>query len=425
MSETPPDQHDARISNIELRARSHDLELLFSLATVFSLLSAPLLLINWHSESEVAWHPDLQVVIRFLVLMAGGLCYSVAVLFVLHLLARAFWIAAIGIDAYFRVDSTRSQKVGPVTAALMREYASDPQAMINSLDRLATYFFVLGVSIIALSLFALIGGSVSVAMLILEARSGAWVRYLLVALLVAFALLAAISAGVSLLDRHYGKRGREPGPKLKRLMAAFLRTGLRPKHMRFLNAFMQPIAHGQYRGAGMLLAMTMFMSSIYVFGRELTSARGSVDFEQSAQARDTRHYRDESLQRFQYRYPSIESFMVRELPLVVRIPYRVREDRAAMLRLCGEDFEKELLSCAERYWQVTLDGEVPASKSWITRVDTLSGSRAFELIINSELSDGLHQLELKAEAPRRTGAREQHQFRIQFYLAQATKQRDL
>jgi hypothetical protein len=70
-------------------------------------------------------------------------------------------------------------------------------------------------------------------------------------------------------------------------------------------------------------------------------------------------------------------------------------DEEPMQKLCGEDFREQLLACAKRYWNVSLNDAGADQAQWLLLADRDNGALAFEVLIPLAKNQvGLHTLRL-------------------------------
>jgi hypothetical protein len=84
-----------------LRDRTDELELIISSLTIFALFSLP----GWMFDSFSGVYTHLSTALAIAgtvgITMLTGVCYGLAVCFVVHLMARAYWVGLIGLRTVF------------------------------------------------------------------------------------------------------------------------------------------------------------------------------------------------------------------------------------------------------------------------------------------------------------------------------------
>src|SRR5690606_36320428 len=90
-----------RVAFERLRERTDELELIMSGLLAFTLLTVPGKIFDAWARNSTHLDGANDVVLRFVFLIAVGLCYSLAIAFISHLAIRGYWIALIALKATF------------------------------------------------------------------------------------------------------------------------------------------------------------------------------------------------------------------------------------------------------------------------------------------------------------------------------------
>ena len=170
--ETEPQEAPAPGALERLRDRTDELELIISGLTIFALFSLPGWLFN--RLADVYTHLSASFVIAGTIggTLLAGVCYGLAACFVVHLMARAYWVGLIGLRTVFPegIDWTRIPGIGPLSRQYYRDTLPDLDSVIRSTDRLASSLF----SVISmLTLVMLWFGTLLLAVVVISAAIGA------------------------------------------------------------------------------------------------------------------------------------------------------------------------------------------------------------------------------------------------------------
>jgi hypothetical protein len=136
-----------------LRDRTDELELIISSLTTVALFALPGWLFERYAESYTHLSMTLVVSGGAVVPVLTGLSYGLGACFLLHLLARAYWVGLIGLRAVFPqgIDWNRTTGIGPLTRERYRKTLPDLQAAIERSDRFASSLFAV-ISVIAIAI---------------------------------------------------------------------------------------------------------------------------------------------------------------------------------------------------------------------------------------------------------------------------------
>ena len=133
-----------RLNWTELRARSHDMELLIALAVIFSLYQADQALLSLAFRARLSLDAGWNELIEIFSIYTRMATIALLVLLAFSVLVRMLWIAKIGVHAVFpagpryRQDSAASRLKQQLLADI------DPHDSLVRMDQLATSYFALG-----------------------------------------------------------------------------------------------------------------------------------------------------------------------------------------------------------------------------------------------------------------------------------------
>ena len=184
-----------------------ELELLISGAVLFALFQIPSALTSFFTRIEPHATATMMSVLLVMQMYVKAIVYALIASFVVHLIARAYWVGLVGLHSVFpKGVRWENFKSGPVTLEVYRSRLVSLPAIISRTDNFCSVIFSFAFLLVLLFAFtvALTGAFGLVAYGIshglLGGRSGETV------FLVLAALLAIIPAATSLIDRRFGER---------------------------------------------------------------------------------------------------------------------------------------------------------------------------------------------------------------------------
>ena len=147
-------QTAARSDALErLRDRTDELELIISSLTIFALFSLPGWLFDSYAGVYTHLSTGLAIAGTIGIAMLTGVCYGLAACFVVHLMARAYWVGLIGLRTIFPdgINWNKTPGIGPLTKQRYRATLPDLDTAIRRTDRLASSLFAV-ISLLTLTL---------------------------------------------------------------------------------------------------------------------------------------------------------------------------------------------------------------------------------------------------------------------------------
>jgi hypothetical protein len=135
-----------------LRDRTDELELIISSLTIFALLSVP----GWLFDkiADIYTHLSTSLTIASVVgsTLLAGTSFGLAACFVVHLMARAYWVGLIGLRTVFPdgINWSKTPGLGPLSRQYYRDTLPDLDTVIQNTDKLASSLFAV-ISMLTLS----------------------------------------------------------------------------------------------------------------------------------------------------------------------------------------------------------------------------------------------------------------------------------
>ena len=184
-----------------------ELELLISGAVLFALLQIPSALTSFFTRIEPHATATMMSVLLVMQMYVKAIVYALIASFVVHLIARAYWVGLVGLHSVFpKGVRWENFKSGPVTLEVYRSRLVSLPAIISRTDNFCSVIFSFAFLLVLLfaftvaltGVFGLVAYGISHALL--GGHSGETV------FLVLAAFLAIIPAATSLIDRRFGER---------------------------------------------------------------------------------------------------------------------------------------------------------------------------------------------------------------------------
>jgi len=155
-----------------LRDRTDELELIISGLTIFALFSIP----GWLFDkiADIYTHLSTSLAIAGILgtTLLAGTSYGLAACFVVHLMARAYWVGLIGLRTVFPggINWSKTPGLGPLSRQYYRDTLPDLDTVIQNTDRVASSLFAV---ISMLTLSVLWFGTILIVILVMSGVVGA------------------------------------------------------------------------------------------------------------------------------------------------------------------------------------------------------------------------------------------------------------
>jgi hypothetical protein len=394
-----------------LRDRTDELELIISSLTTVALFSIPGWAFNTFADSYTHLSTSLAIAGTGVTTLVAGFCYGLGTCFVMHLMARAYWVGLIGLRAAFPggINWKRTPTLGPITRRQHRETLPDLDDIISQTDRLASSIFAV-ISMLTLTVLWL--GTIMVITIVaagaIGVRFGLTNTFVGLGSLLLFIVFGGVPLLVYLLDAQLA--ARVAGLRDSRSFAAIVRTLRRIAGIAYPQRLILPVQltlQSNTRPFAFFIAILLAVVAIVVVGnlrmagwRNFTLSDEFVYLsnEQVSEGFRSAYYEDMASPKDRLRaWPRVPSFTQRGSFVHLFLPYQPLRDNIPLQQLCGEPHEAyDALACLSRLWSVRIDGQsvdlnsfVPAQRSDL-RMRGLMG-----LIPLSGLEPGLHRIEVK------------------------------
>ena len=393
-------------------SRTDELELIISSLTTCALFSLPHGLFDAIADRFTHLSVGFSIASILVSTLVTGVCYALGTCFVLHLMARAYWVGLVGLQRTFPqgIDWERTKNLGPLTRAHYRDTLPTQASLIDRADRFASSLFAV---ISMLTLYLLWIGAIIVSALVASGvigeRFGATNASLGVASLILVVLFAGVPLVVHLLDAQLAARVR--GLRESRVFAGIVATLRRVSGIAYPQRLVLPVQLTLQSNTRPWLFFAVLIVAIigailvgnvrFAAWRDFTVS-GAFTFlsdEEVDRFMRSTYYEDQPSDIDRFRpWPRISSFSQRGSFLRVFLPYHPVRDDLVLNARCGEPGERESderIACVRGLWSVKL-GEHTADLSTFLpaqRAD-ISMRGLVGVVPLSGLEPGMHALEI-------------------------------
>ena len=378
----------------------------FGLFQVYQLLQGALLdLLQRLSPEDASLWAMLGSYVQ-----AGALALALG--FMIHLLMRAFWASAVGLQSIDPTGSlARTETVGPAQRAMLAARLATTPQRIAELDDIATLVFA-----VSLGLLKIMVGLVTMVLVgtglgyLASALSGGRVEPQHV-LFTIFGLLMTPLMIATIVDGQCGKTRRDAPAWVMRVLRAYAAIGMTIEHNIALQMMNHRMSSGRRSMKGSVAMMLLMIVLMGIVGIATllpqvgigTFLKGEFPRIEAGRAESLRgvHYLDRMARGDALRVPVLPSELVSGPYARLFIPY-VADWHDATMRGCRDGAREvdearrdaALLACVARALPVTLNG-VPVGESWLYAEDRRHDRRGFVVMIDVRaLPAGRHELQV-------------------------------
>jgi len=192
-----------------LRDRTDELELIISSLTIFALFSVPSWLFDKIADIYTHLSTSLAIASTVGITLLAGTSFGLAACFVVHLMARAYWVGLIGLRTVFPdgINWSKTPGLGPLSRQYYRDTLPDLDTVIKNTDKLASSLFAV---ISMLTLSVLWFGTILTVILVVSGAVGARFGLTNTGMVIGTAVLLMVFLGIPiivyLLDRQLASR---------------------------------------------------------------------------------------------------------------------------------------------------------------------------------------------------------------------------
>jgi len=326
----------------QLASPTWELELFLSGALVFATFQLPGLIESVFTRFEPHATGASATALFIGSLYGKAIAFTLIAMFSVHLVARAYWVALLGLQSVFPKGIRWSEmKVGPIAKDVYRSSISDMSSVIARLDNFCSIVFSAGLLLVMVFVFstllagALGGAGYGLAQLFSGGRHVSRYFFALATLFVAVPAIATV------WDRRMGER-YPPGSRGYRVMHRIISGAYRLNLVRFMGPMIWTLMTnvGRRRAAMLLYIAVLGLIMLSAADRLWQSDRLSTntyDFFGTSREHgvDYRYYENQREPGKPYpRVPSIQSDIVRDPYVKLFIPYYPRRHNVALARAC-------------------------------------------------------------------------------------------
>jgi hypothetical protein len=367
----------------QLTSPTWELELFLSGAFVFSSFQLPGIIESVFRRLE----PHVTEMTSFVLfdgaLYAKAIAFTLILTFMIHLVARAQWVALLGLYSVFpRGIRWDEMKVGPLARELYQSRIPDLGQAVARLDNFCSIVFSAGLLVVVMFVYstgiaAFLGTSAYLVSHLADRGRHMAIYFALIAFVLIFLPVAA--GGI---DRQYAGRFK-PGSRGWRILRRLLRIAFTINMMRVTGPMMWTLATnvGRKTSIALLVTAVSFLLFLSVSDRLVQSDRLSIngyDYYGTSLAHGVAYqvYENQREDDESYlRIPSIQSDIIRDPYVKLFIPYYPARHNAAVAHACptlkplqdrgiqigsdpplADSLVVPVLDCLAKIHAVTLDG---------------------------------------------------------------------
>jgi MFS family permease len=393
-----------------LRDRTDELELIISSLTIFALFSVPSWLFDKIADIYTHLSTSLAIASTAGITLLAGTSFGLAACFVVHLMARAYWVGLIGLRTVFPdgINWSKTPSLGPLSRQYFRDTLPDIDTVIQNTDRLASSLFAV---ISMLTLSVLWFGTILTVILVVSGAVGARFGLTNTGMGIGTAVLLMVFFGIPiivyLLDRQLASR--VPRLRDSRIFASLIRFLSRIAGFAYPQRLVRPVQltlQSNTRPVAFFIALTLSIIVIVAVGSTRTAAwrnftvSGEFRYLDTTQVQEgfrSTYYEDmpSPLDRLRG-WPRIDSFNQNGSFVRLFLPYYPVRDNLVLDQLCGRAEEvQDRLACLRRLWAVSIEGKPVSMANFESAERADLGMRGLiGLVPLTGLEPGLHRIEV-------------------------------
>ena len=393
-----------------LRDRTDELELIISSLTIFALFSLPGWLFDKMADVYTHLSTSMVIASNLGTTLLAGTSYGLAACFVVHLMARAYWVGLIGLRTVFPdgINWSKTPGLGPLSRQYFRETLPDLDTVISNTDRLASSLFAV-ISMLTLSILWL--GTILIAVLVVSgiigARFGLTNTGMGIGALALLFVFVGVPMLVYLLDAQLASR--LPRLRDSRAYAGLVRVLRRIAGLAFPQRLVLPVQltlQSNTRPVVFFVALILAMIIIVALGNAraaawrtftLSSEFTYLQTDQVQQGLRSTYYEDmpSSFDRLRA-WPRIDSFNQGGSFVRLFLPYQPLRDNLVLDQLCGSaDEAPDRVDCLRQLWTVSIEGTPVSMAGFVPAERADLGMRGLIGLVPLEgLEPGLRRIEV-------------------------------
>jgi hypothetical protein len=355
-----------------LRDRTDELELIISSLTIFALFSVPGWLFDKLADIYTHLSTSLAIASSLGMTLLAGTSFGLAACFIVHLMARAYWVGLIGLRTVFPdgINWSKTPGLGPLGRQHYRETLPNLDTVIQNTDRLASSLFAV---ISMLTLSVLWFGTILMATLVVSGAVGTHFGLTNTSLLIGTAAFLVVFLGIPIivyiLDRQLASR--VPRLRDNRIFASLVRILSRIAGFAYPQRLVLPVQltlQSNTRPFAFFVALTFSVIAMVAVGLTRTEAWRSFTLSEeftylnTAQIQDVFHstyYEDMGSPLDRLRgWPRIDSFNQNGSFVRLFLPYYPVRDNLVLDQFCDSASDaSDRVACLQQLWAVSIDGK--------------------------------------------------------------------
>ena len=393
-----------------LRDRTDELELIISSLTIFALFSIPGWLFDKIADIYTHLSTSLAIASTVGTTLLAGTSYGLAACFVVHLMARAYWVGLIGLRTVFPdgINWSKTPGLGPLSRQYYRDTLPDLDTVIRNTDRLASSLFAV---ISMLTLSVLWFGTILVVILVMSGAIGARFGLTNAGMGIGTAVLLVLFLGVPILVYLLDAQLASRVPRLRdsRILTGLVRFLRRIAGLAYPQRLVLPVQltlQSNTRPVAFFVALTLSIIVIVAVGNTRAAAwrnftlSGEFAYLDTAQIQEglrSTYYEDmpSPLDRLRG-WPRVDSFNQSGSFARLFLPYQPLRDNLVLDQLCGSAEEApDRVACLRQLWTVGIDGRPVSMASFEPAERADLGMRGLiGLVPLTGLEPGLRRIEV-------------------------------
>ena len=354
-----------------LRDRTDELELIISSLTIFALFSMPGWLFDKFANVYTHLSTSMTIATTLATTLLAGISYVLAACFVVHLMARAYWVGLIGLRTVFPdgINWSKTPGLGPLSRQYYQDTLPDLDTVIQKTDRLASSLFAV---ISMLTLGVLWFGAILIAILVVSGAIGARFGLTNTGIGIGAAIVLAVFLGVPLLVYLLDAQlaSRVPRVRDSRLFVGLVRLLRRIAGLAYPQRLVLPVQltlQSNTRPLIFVFALAVSIVIVIAIGNMRAAAwqnftlSGEFAYLDTAEVQAgfrSTYYEDMYSPPDRLRaWPRIDSFDQHGSFVRLFLPYQPLRDNLVLDQLCGSAEEApDPVACLRQLWTVSIEG---------------------------------------------------------------------
>ena len=354
-----------------LRDRTDELELIISGLTIFALFSIPGWLFDKIADIYTHLSTSLAIAGNVGTTVLAGTSYGLAACFVVHLMARAYWVGLIGLRSVFPdgINWSKTPGLGPLGRQYYRDTLPDLDTVIQNTDRLASSLFAV---ISMLTLSVLWFGTILVVILVVSGAIGTRFGLTNTGMGIGSVVLLVVFLGVPILVYILDAQLASRVPRLRdsRIFVGLVRFLRRVAGLAYPQRLVLPVQltlQSNTRPVAFFVALILSIIIIVAVGGTRATAwrnftlSGEFAYLDTAQVQAglrSTYYEDMASPLDRLRgFPRIDSFNQSGSFVRLFLPYQPLRDNLVLDQLCGSaENTPDRIACLRQLWTVSIEG---------------------------------------------------------------------